>query len=163
MGFFNAITDVGRRSNVRNLANQRTLETTRGQLLFGLTSSQSTEENLIFFANRSNIRGGLFTQGLLLRPSNRVNPPRLDAYAIVFLKKLSFNAQAGTFKGSYTFLNPPNPKFNRTATFEGILPNQVSSKASGFYLLPDLPPLGHETLKTTAIQSGAVEIEAKSR
>ena len=80
--------------------------------------------------------------------------------ADTFLKSLTFNAKTGTFKGSFTLLHPENARLNRTATYEGILPNQMNDLAQGFFILPDLPDpeVEGETLKNTAIQSGSVEI-----
>ncbi|SKA94965.1 ELWxxDGT repeat-containing protein [Prosthecobacter debontii] len=135
----------------------------RHELLFGLTASTSTEEDLVFSANKSNIRGGLFMQGVLLSSGNRVKLPRLEDFAFAYLQSLSFNAKVGTFKGRFEVRNPPKPILNRTATFEGILPNSLNAQAYGFYLLPDLPVGDGETLKNTALQSGRVELQSIAR
>lgn len=135
----------------------------RGELLFGLTANEigDTTPNLTFTATGPNVPSGSFIQDLLLNIGNKFKLPKVSTDTL--LKSLTLNTKTGTFKGSFTLLHASDAKLNRTATLEGILPNNVNDQAQGFFLLPDLPEEEGETLKTTAIQSGRVEIEKAVR
>lgn len=130
----------------------------RGEMLFGLTANEpgDTTPNLTFTASGSNLPDATFQQDLLLSAGHKIKLSPLSPDTP--LRSLSFNPKTGTFKGSFTLLHESDKKLHRTATLEGILPNQMSDQASGFFLLPDLPEAEGETLKNTAIQSGKVEI-----
>lgn len=79
-----------------------------------------------------------------------------------FVKSLSINSTAGTFRGSVELLTPnpdaPTRPWKRTASFEGVL-NQQNGTGCGNLLLPDLPTAEPPTtLSNSPLRSCPIEL-----